>query len=109
MYQIDGFGGTTQAINDQFNDEPIVVVGNSSADIAVIYSRQLGDGTILEFSALDGQLPNILQDTEGNTWDVFGNAVSGPRAGEQLTMTNSFTAMWFAWVAFFEDPEIYFN
>ena len=109
VYQIDGFGNTTQAINDQFNDEPIVVVGNSGADIAVIYSRELSDGTILDFSALDAQLPNILQDTEGNVWDVFGTAVSGPRAGERLAMTDSFTAMWFAWVAFFEDPEIYFN
>lgn len=109
VYQIEGFGAATQAVNDHFDGDPIVVVGNSSADIAVIFSRELGDGTILDFSALDGQLPNILQDSEGNTWDVFGNAVSGPRAGERLAMTNSFTAMWFAWVAFFENPEIHFN
>lgn len=109
VYQIDGFGGSTQAINDHFDGDPIVVVGNSSDSIAVIYSRELSDGSVLDFSALDGQLPNILRDSEGNTWDVFGNAVSGPRAGERLAMTDSFTAMWFAWVAFFENPEIHFN
>lgn len=109
VYQLSEFGDTTQAINDHFDGKPIVVAGSSRANIAVIYSRELADGTVLDFSALDGQLPNILQDTEGNTWDVFGIAVSGPRAGERLAMTNSFTAMWFAWAAFFENPEIHFN
>ena len=109
VYQVSGFGSTTQAINDQFDGQPIVAAGNSRSDIAVIFGRELADGTILTFTALDDQLPNILQDTEGNTWDVFGNAVSGPRAGERLPMTNSFTAFWFAWAAFFDSPEIHFN
>ena len=50
-----------------------------------------------------------MSDTEGNTWDIFGNAVSGPRAGEQLARTTSYTAMWFAWAAFFENTELHFN
>ena len=109
VYQIGGFGSSTQTVNDQFDGGPIVAVGNSDADIAAIYSRELADGTILTFSPLDGQLPNIMSDTEGNVWDVFGNAVSGPRAGERLSMTNSFTAMWFAWAAFFPGADIHFN
>jgi len=109
VYQVDGFGPVTQAINDQFNGNPIVAVGNSDANIAVIYSRELDDGTILTFSGLDGQLPNIMQDTEGNVWDVFGNAVSGPRVGERLAMTNSYTALWFAWATFYPNAEIHFN
>lgn len=109
VYQIGGFGTATQAVNDHFAGDPIVAVGNSAADIAVIFSRELGDGTILTFSPLDGQLPNIMSDSEGNVWDVFGNAVSGPRTGERLASTNSYTAMWFAWVAFFPDAEIHFN
>ncbi len=109
VYQLDGFGPSTQAINDQFNGDPIVAVGNSSDNIAVVFRRDLADGTILTFSGLDGQLPDIMQDTEGNVWDVFGNAVSGPRVGERLAMTNSYTAMWFAWAAFFPNAEIHFN
>ncbi len=109
VYQIDGFGASTQTVNDQFDGNPIVAVGNSDSNIAAIYSRELADGTILTFSPLDGQLPNIMSDTEGNVWDVFGNAVSGPRAGEKLAMTSSYTAMWFAWAAFFPSAEIHFN
>lgn len=108
-YQIDGFGSSTQTINEQFGNQPIVVVGNSSANIAAIYSRELSDGTILTFSPLDGQLPNIMQDDEGNVWDVFGTAVSGPRAGTYLGKTNSYTAMWFAWTSFNDMTSLHFN
>jgi len=108
-YQIEGFGATTLAINDQFDNQPIVAVGNSSANIAAIYSRELSDGTILTFSPLDGQLPNIMQDNEGNVWDVFGTAVSGARAGTILTKTNSYTAMWFAWTSFNSTTALHFN
>lgn len=108
-YQIDGFGPSTLAINDQFDNLPIVAIGNSSANIAAIYSRVLSDGTILTFSPLDGQLPNIMQDDEGNVWDVFGTAVSGPRAGTILGKTNSYTAMWFAWTSFNDTTALHFN
>ena len=109
VYQIEGFGETTQTITDQFDNEPIVVVGNSLLDFAAIYSRELPDGTILDFSPVQDQLPVVMTDSEGNSWDIFGMAVAGPRAGTELSMTDSFTAMWFAWVAFFENPEIHFN
>jgi len=109
VYQVQEFGATTLAINDQFDNQSIVVVGNSTLNFAAIFSRELADGTILAFSPIQDDLPNIMSDGEGNVWDVFGSAVSGPRAGENLLITQSFTAYWFAWAAFFPDPEIHFN
>ena len=109
MYQLEGFGDLTQPINDQFDGLPIVVVGNSADNFAAIFSRELSDGTILTFSPLADQYPSVMEDNEGNTWDLFGTAVSGPRTGTQLAMTNSYTAMWFAWVTFFQNAEIHFN
>jgi hypothetical protein len=109
VYQLDGFGSPTMTINEEFEGQSIVVVGNSDLDFAAIYSRELSDGTILNFSPLDDDLPNVMSDDEGNTWDVFGTAVSGLRAGEQLAMTESYTAFWFAWVAFFPEAAIHFN
>lgn len=109
VYQLEAFGATTQTINDQFDNQPIVVVGNSVLDIAAIYGRDLADGTILTFSPLQDQLPNIMTDDEGNIWDVFGTAKSGPRAGTRLEKTQSFTAFWFAWVAFYNESAIHFN
>ncbi len=109
VYQVDGFGASTQTINEQFDGQPIVVVGNSDADFAAIFGRELADGTVLTFSPLTGRYPSVMEDTEGNTWDLFGTAVSGPRMGTQLPMMSSYTAMWFAWATFFENTAIHFN
>ena len=109
VYQLGEFGPTTQAINDQFQNQSIIIVGNTDLNFAVIYNRELADGTILTFTAINNDLPNIMSDDEGNVWDAFGTAVSGPRAGEQLSITRSYTAYWFAWVAHFPDVEIHFN
>ena len=109
VYQISGFGPTTQTINDDFEGTAIVVVGNSDLQFGVIYNRRLDDGSILNFTPRQGDLPNVMQDDEGNVWDILGLATSGPRAGAQLHMTRSYTAMWFAWATYFVDAEIYFN
>ena len=109
VYQIAGFGNSTQAINEQFEGQSIVVVGNSALDLSVIYSRELPDGTILSLNPVQNDLPNIMVDTEGNVWDVFGTAVSGPRAGTQLASVSAYTAMWFAWSAHFSSVQIHFN
>ena len=109
VYQIDGFADSMQTINDQVGEQSIVVIGNSAKDLSAIYNRQLSDGTILNFTPIDGSLPNVMQDDEGNVWDIFGTAVSGPRSGEQLGMTTSYVAMWFAWASFFPNTEIHFN
>jgi hypothetical protein len=107
VYQLEAFSASTQTINDQFNDQSIVVVGNSALSFAAIYSRVLSDGTILNFSPINNDLPNVMSDDEGNVWDILGMAVSGPRAGTQLATTRSYVAMWFAWVSHFEEVEIH--
>jgi len=109
VYQLDGFGSSTQTVHDNFDGQPIVVAGNSAESVAVIYSRMLSDGTILQFDPIQSDLPNIMQDTEGNVWDIFGTAQSGPRAGAQLELVKSYSAMWFAWVAHFDTVEVHFN
>jgi len=108
VYQLGAFGQSTKTINDQFNDQSIVVVGNSALSYAAIYSRLLSDGTILSFDPVQDDLPNVMVDTEGNVWDIFGTAVSGPRVGTQLNSVRSYTAMWFAWVSHFNTVELNF-
>lgn len=109
VYQISGFGPSTSAINDQVGDQSIVVIGNTALDFAAIYDRTMDDGTVLNFTAIENDLPNVLLDDEGNVWDIFGRAVSGPRAGAQLQQAESYTAYWFAWASFFPNSDIYFN
>lgn len=108
VYQLSGFGSATQTINDHFEGQPIVVAGNTDLEIAVMYSRSLADGSILQFDPIQGDLPNIMTDSEGNVWDVFGQAISGPRMGTQLSLVDSYSAMWFSWAAHFPTVELHF-
>jgi hypothetical protein len=109
-YQLDGFGDSTLVLQEQVGGQSVVIVGNSVDNFAVAFNRELGDGTILNFTAHAGSDPaHVLADGEGNVWDVWGRAVSGPRAGTALTPVRSFIAFWFAWVAFYPQAEFYFN
>jgi hypothetical protein len=109
-YQLDGFGETTNVILAQVGGRPVVVAGNSAENFAVAFGRELADGTILNLRPYSGPDPaNIMQDDEGNVWDVWGSAVSGPREGTQLETITAFVAYWFAWVAFHPQVEIHFN
>lgn len=97
------FTDNTTIINDLFNEAEIVVAGNEKDNLFVSFGRKLADGTILEMSAIQNVLPVIMQDQEGNEWDVFGVAVSGPREGAQLPIYPSLMAYWFSMGAFYPD------
>ena len=90
-------------IRDTFENEEYLIVGNSE----FIVSFLLNDGTsglTFEYSFNNSDI--ILSDNEGNTWDIFGKATSGPREGQSLTSSESFMAFWFSIPAFYE-TEIY--
>ena len=61
----------------------------------------------LTFEAVSNNYPVVLKDNEGNEWDLFGTALSGPRIGQKLEQPVSMMAYWFAVVAFYPDVEIY--
>jgi len=48
----------------------------------------------------------VIADDQGNKWDIFGFPVSGPLQ-IPLEATQSFMGYWFAWGAFYPEPEIY--
>jgi len=56
----------------------------------------------LTFEFKNDDFPSILTDDEGNIWDAFGHAISGPRKGDHLNPTVSYLALWWAWEGIFE-------
>jgi hypothetical protein len=107
VYRFDSFSGDVAVINDSFMNSPIVAVGSKTENFIMIFKRTLPDGTELRFSAVMDQMPIVMQDSGGTTWDIFGKGVSGPFAGAQLQAARSFIAYWFAWGAFYPGAEIY--
>jgi hypothetical protein len=107
VYPIGEFDTGIQVISDSTGIDPVVIIGSREFGFAVAYSALAQDGTQLQFTAIESALPVVMQDNEGNQWDIFGQAVSGPRSGQRLTLASEFIAFWFAWVAFFPEPLIH--
>jgi hypothetical protein len=97
-------------------------------DLAVFHtsgtSSALGAGTIAEAEDvgatgvfdpnLDGQKLTFQRDGEtivdaetGSTWNILGQAIDGPLAGEQLEPIVHGDHFWFSWAAFKPDTIIY--
>jgi hypothetical protein len=107
------------AINDEFGGAPLVVFHKSGTASALdeseisrgedvgsagVFDRRAGD-QILTFRADDEG--NFIDEETGTVWNILGQAVSGPLAGEALTPILHFDHFWFAWAAFFPETDLY--
>ncbi len=92
--------------NVSFGGDEFVVVGSSGKNFAAAYKRKLDDGTTLEFTITQDELPLVMVDNEGTKWNIFGEAIEGPRAGESLKQAKAFIAYWFGWAAFYPNSLI---
>jgi len=54
----------------------------------------------------DAHFPNIISDTKGNIYNIFGYTISGPNAGTQLESPKAYKAQLWAWKDFFPDLKI---
>lgn len=96
-----------KVIHDTLEGRPLVVAGERTLDIAVSFYNETTDGRQLTFAPVQDKLPVMLEDTEGSRWNIWGEAVSGPRKGEKLKPARSMTAYWFTWGAFYPGCAIY--
>lgn len=80
-YRLETFAGGLTVIEDVFQGSLILVTGHKEKNFIVPFKRTLPDGTVLSFSpSLSGSPAfEIMTDNESNAWNVFGEAVSGPR------------------------------
>jgi uncharacterized glyoxalase superfamily protein PhnB len=110
VYRFDSFEGEMTLIEDTFEDTDLVIAGSKVHNFLVAFQSMTEDGTELRFNAASfeqGVSSGILTDTEGNIWDISGEAIRGPRVGERLKTTVSFMGYWFSFGAFYPRPEIY--
>lgn len=109
IYPIKDLTDDIQVIQETFRGEDIVFAGSSSNRFGVSFLSMLKDGTSLTFEPVLNELPVIMKDNDGNRWNIFGEAVEGPRKGERLTPTQSFNGYWFAFADFYPNSCIYPN
>jgi len=101
-----------QVINDTIDETPIVIFwksGTASAldssyiadgnDIGTVgvYEALLDNETLTFIANNDG---TFSDEKTGSTWDIFGQAIDGPLAGNSLKLIAHHETFWFAWAAF---------
>jgi hypothetical protein len=104
VYRFLNFGNGL-VLKDNFANKDLIVVGNQD----FIVSFQLDDSNRdLEFTYSYNDTEIILSDNEGNNWNLFGEAISGPRQGAFLKGSDtSMMAYYFSIENFYPDVVIY--
>jgi Protein of unknown function (DUF3179) len=97
----------TGVIQDEFEGESVVIYGNSEYQVLVAYSRTSITGKTLDFQLSDQLFPDVFEDNEGTTWNIFGEAVAGPGAGDKLQPIIYQVGYWFSFATFFPLANIY--
>ncbi len=106
------------AVNDEVDGTPVAVFwGGSTLDALdrprISQSQAIGtgiafdrrvDGQVLTFTGLDDRFTDV---ETGSTWNLLGQAVDGPLAGQQLALVPHRNEFWFAWSGFFPDAPVY--
>jgi hypothetical protein len=100
-FTFNEIANSNSVVEKTFDSTKLIVAKNKEANLMVAFNRILADGTELSFQSVQNELPVILQDNEGNKWDVFGTALSGPRTGQKLQTVPQMMGYWFAFAAFY--------
>jgi len=109
-FPLAGFGTGFTVIRDQVGTTGYIVVGSSGRDISAAFQPKFSDGTVVSdgpLTALQNQLPAVMEDETGNRYDLFGYVLEGPDEGKHLAPANAYTGYWFGWADFFPGIEIY--
>ena len=107
-----------KAVNFASEGGDIVVLfrpGTASAldQSRISESRDVGSTGVFE-AELEGQTltfraegDGFVDDRTGSTWNVLGQAVSGPLSSKALTPIVHGNHFWFAWAAFAPETQVY--
>ena len=93
-------------LEDSFQGEDIILIGNQRLDFAMAFKNNL-NGQKVELTALQGELPVVMEDQSGNRYDIFGQVVNGPDNGSKLGQLNTGMGFWFVFGAMYPGLEIY--
>ncbi len=106
VYQFSDFSNENMIL-DSFKGNDYLIVGNTDFMFAYRLTAELKG---LEFTYTLNRIENvadtIFEDNEGNIWNVFGEAIAGPRQGENMSVSSAMMAQWFSIPAFY-NTEIY--
>ena len=99
--------GVSHIVNDQVGSTPFVVVSRSQWNTAQAFDRRV-NGQTLTFTMTNPGPFTMTDDQTGSEWNDWGEAISGPLAGQRLTpVSDAFVAFWFAWSLYYPGSRVY--
>ena len=100
--------GEQAVINDDVDGYEVLILWSKDGQLAIPYERTV-DGQLLSFDMFDDSVtPFTIQDREtGTIWNVIGEAISGELQGATLRQIPAHNSMWFAWVTFWRETEVW--
>ncbi|HIP49699.1 MAG TPA: DUF3179 domain-containing protein [Lutibacter sp.] len=100
IYQYSDFLNSTKIYYPESINK-FIVVGN--AELNYIAAFIINENNA--FTPLQNSFPDIMEDSHGNTWNIFGIATKGPNAGDRLKTPFNYLASWWAWKSFYKQFE----
>lgn len=99
-------GSGIELISDVVGGKSIIVIQSKARNLIAAYEKELEDGSSVNLSTVQNELPIVMVDTDGNKYNLFGEIVIGPKKGIKLKSVTSMVAYWFAWAAFYPSTSI---
>ena len=95
-------------INDRVGGVDIAVLWDRQSTLAIPYAREVNGRTLTFDIDMDVGFPFGMKDQEtGTVWNANGLAVEGELAGVQLAQVPAHNSMWFAWVTFWQNTDVW--
>lgn len=92
-----------EVIHDRIDNQELIVVRSKKHDFIQAYLPNKA----ITCQPVQDALPAIMEDQEGNRYDLLGRVISGPDIGQTLAMPVAMMGFWFSWGAFYPEMEIY--
>ena len=105
-YRFQENGFNIDLLNDNLGGKPLSIIYSKERNIIFAYQSELEDGTAVTLSAVQNKMPIVMNDTDGNKFNIFGEVTEGPQQGKKLRPVTSMIAYWFAWAAFYTNSTI---
>lgn len=99
VFKYNEFQNEINIYQKPIGSEKIVIVGSKEYHFITSY---INDNNTI-YTPIQDSFPIVMEDNNGNQWDLFGMAVSGPNKGHQLESPVGFVALGWAWKDFYSD------
>ena len=106
LFELGLFDEGLTLFESRFKGMNLLIVG--STDLHYYAAFQVSpDDLYHTYHAVQDEMPVVVGDSKGNSYDLFGNIVSGPDMGKRLHSPVAYLANTFAWDDMFTDIQIY--